>query len=260
MHYKILGCVIARPRPRIYFHIMVSPQKENGYTPIANEIMEQLCKINLSSYQSRLLFAVWRKTYGYNKKEDWLSNSQLVELTGLKKQHVSRAKKELIERKLVTSTGDKIQFNKCYSQWRELPKSVTKKVVTNTGNGVTNTGAIVTSTGDHSNQYRGTQKNKITKETIQKKGYGEFKNVKLTDIEYQKLIDGYGEQLVLSTIETMSSWLKAKGKTYKDYYAALLNWLKKEKKEQPKKTWQDELQANLERSYQESQRNNNLTK
>lgn len=148
---------------------MVSPQKENGYTPIANEIMEQLCKINLSSYQSRLLFAVWRKTYGYNKKEDWLSNSQLVELTGLKKQHVSRAKKELIERKLVTSTGDKIQFNKCYSQWCELPKSVTKETVTNTGNVVTNTGAIVTSTGDHSNQYRGTQKKQITKENIQKK-------------------------------------------------------------------------------------------
>jgi phage replication O-like protein O len=134
---------------------MNNPQIENGYTKIANEIIEALMRINLSSYQSRLLWAVFRKTYGFNKKEDWLSNSQIVEMTGLRKQHVSRAKKELIERKIVTSTGNKIQFNKDYSQWCELPKPVAKEKVTDSSNAVTDSGY-------NSNQYRGTQKKKET--------------------------------------------------------------------------------------------------
>jgi len=33
---------------------MASPQKENGFTPIANEIIEALCKVNLSPYESRI--------------------------------------------------------------------------------------------------------------------------------------------------------------------------------------------------------------
>ena len=116
---------------------MASPQLENGYIPIASEIAEALMKTNLSSYQYRLLWCIWRKTYGYKKNEDWISNSQLVELTGLKKQHVSRTKNELVERKMVTSTGNKVRFNKNYTQWRELPKKVTKKKVTNSGSRVT---------------------------------------------------------------------------------------------------------------------------
>ena len=105
---------------------MANPQAENGYTKIANEILEALCKINLSSYQSRLLFLVIRKTYGFNKTDDWISNSQIVEATGISKSHASRAKKELIERRIiVTPTGNKMKFNKDYNQWRELPKGAT---------------------------------------------------------------------------------------------------------------------------------------
>jgi phage replication O-like protein O len=104
---------------------VASPQLEDGYFRIANEIAEALMRTNLSGYQSRILWAIFRKTYGYGKKEDWISNSQFVELTGLQKGHVSRAVKELRERSIVTKRGNKISFNKDYQQWRELPKGVT---------------------------------------------------------------------------------------------------------------------------------------
>jgi phage replication O-like protein O len=119
---------------------MANPQLENGYIKIANEIAQALMRTNLSPYQSRVLWAIWRKTYGWNKKIDRLSNSQLVELTGIHKSHVSRALKELKERKIVTNSGNKIGFNKDYSGWRELPKQVTAKKVTNLGTKVTNRG------------------------------------------------------------------------------------------------------------------------
>lgn len=132
---------------------MASPQLENGFLRIANEIAEALMRTNLSGYQSRILWAVWRKTYGFGKKDDWMSNSQLSSMTGLRKQHVSRTVKELVDRKIVTKSGYKISFNKDYTQWRELPKLVT----------VTNPGYKVTSNGDNCNQSRGTQKKKIYK-------------------------------------------------------------------------------------------------
>jgi len=104
---------------------MANPQLENGYFRIANEIVEALIRTNLSSYQSRILWAILRKTYGYAKKEDRISLSQLAELTGLRKQHVWRSFRELRERNLVTKRGYFIAFNKDYQQWRELPKGVT---------------------------------------------------------------------------------------------------------------------------------------
>lgn len=109
---------------------MANPQKEHGYTSIANEILEALARINLSSYQSRIVFLIWRKTYGYNKKNDWIANCQIVEETGIRKSHASRTMKQLIDRKIVTKRGNKIEFNKDYSQWKELPIQAT---VTNSG-------------------------------------------------------------------------------------------------------------------------------
>jgi phage replication O-like protein O len=121
---------------------MANPQLENGFFRIANEIAEALMRTNLNSYQSRVLWAVLRKTYGFKKKEDWVSNSQLVELTALHKQHIWRALKELVDRNIVTKGGYKIAFQKDYQQWRELPKGVTShhelpKGVTQLPKGVT---------------------------------------------------------------------------------------------------------------------------
>ena len=134
---------------------MANPQLENGYTKIANEILEALSKINLTSYQSRLLFVIFRKTYGFNKSEDWISNSQLVAETGLLKGNVSRTKKELIARKIVISIDNKIKFNKDCSQWRELSNQIT---VIKRDNGVINSDKKVISLEGH--------KRNITKETV----------------------------------------------------------------------------------------------
>jgi len=154
---------------------MASPQKENGYTPIANEIMEALAKTNLNAYQSRIVIAILRKTYGYKKKEDWISISQLVGLTGIKKSHVCRAKKELLDKKIVTYLGNKIGLNKDYSQWLELPRKVT----------VTSLGNTVTSLGNKSYLVRDTQKKK---ENIQKKIYNS-EILFLSDFLFKKIIE-----------------------------------------------------------------------
>jgi phage replication O-like protein O len=106
---------------------MANPQKENGHTAIANELIEVLAKTYLSSYETQILFAIFRKTYGWQKKEDWITNTQLAEMTNIPKSHVSRTIKRLVKRKLITKKGKKLSFQKDHDQWEKLPKQVTNK-------------------------------------------------------------------------------------------------------------------------------------
>lgn len=103
---------------------MSSPQKENGYTPIANEILEALARVKMSGTEWQYLICLFRKTYGYQKKEDWITNSQIVQLSGLKKERVSEAKRRLIQRNIVTENRNKISFQKNSELWKELRKNV----------------------------------------------------------------------------------------------------------------------------------------
>ena len=67
---------------------MPNPQLENGYTRIANEILDALCKFNLILGQRQVFDFILRKTYGYGKKEDRISLSQISIGTGLSKRSV----------------------------------------------------------------------------------------------------------------------------------------------------------------------------
>ena len=58
--------------------------------------------------------------------------------------------------------------------------------------------------------------------------YGEYKNIRLTDEEYQNLQDklqGYTSMM----IEKLSRYIKSTGKTYQDHYVTILNWYEQDK-------------------------------
>jgi phage replication O-like protein O len=207
-----------------------TPQVKNGFTRIANQILDDICRVNLSSYQSRVLHFIWRKTYGYGKKQDWISVSQIVEGTGIKKSHVSRTKKELLLRKIVTSSGNKIGFQKDSRLWQELPNQVTIKNSYQSRPEVTNSGQKVTNLGQKLPVQGNTKDNiqkKITKDNIQKK-YARLKD--LDDFVLQEIAVKYKVPLpfVMSKLDDMTNWLEAKGKRYKNYKSALMNWVKKD--------------------------------
>lgn len=117
---------------------MASPQKENGYTAIANEIMEALIKYSLPSSEMRCLLFVIRKTYGFNKKTDAISLSQFVRATALNRRAVIRALNNLNHKNLIykeqggvkndTISTSKYRFNKHYNSWNSSVKIVTGRV------------------------------------------------------------------------------------------------------------------------------------
>ncbi|EPV6087093.1 replication protein [Proteus mirabilis] len=91
---------------------------DDGYTRIANELLESLSCCNLTVRQLRVMLAIIRKTYGFGKKVDRISDSQLADVSGLSRQNVNKAKKELISMNYIILEGNKIGVNKEVSAWK----------------------------------------------------------------------------------------------------------------------------------------------
>jgi len=108
---------------------MSSPQLENGFTQIANELMEEMAKYRIPGEQMQCLLFLLRKTYGYHKLCDRISNTQFVVGTGINKRNVKRAVDGLIEKNIVVKKDNEYiptyQFNKNYRSWKVLSKKTT---------------------------------------------------------------------------------------------------------------------------------------
>jgi phage replication O-like protein O len=101
------------------------PQIEDGYTRIANEILENIMKVSLNGTQFRIVLAVWRFTYGFQRKEHDLSLSFLAKAIGASKSQIDRELSALIERNIITVVGAGergsrvVTFNKNYCEWTD---------------------------------------------------------------------------------------------------------------------------------------------
>ncbi|EBK2041235.1 replication protein, partial [Salmonella enterica subsp. enterica serovar Newport] len=91
---------------------------DDGYTRLANELLDAVMCSGLSETELCILMAVWRKTYGYNKKMDWISNEQLEEMIQKHHTHCSTAKNSLIRKKVLIQEGRRVGMNIHISEWQ----------------------------------------------------------------------------------------------------------------------------------------------
>lgn len=125
---------------------MASPQPDK-FTRISNELFDEYIKKSrfLSPYENAVWFCILRKTYGWNKKEDWISLKQIEDITGIRQPHVARTKKKLLSKNMITVKCNKLSINKDYEKWiypnrytqtgipkQDIPEQVIKH--TQTGN------------------------------------------------------------------------------------------------------------------------------
>lgn len=103
---------------------MASPQKENGYTSIANELLEQLYRRRFSASQLKILLLVIRFTYGFNRKTATLSNTFIAAGTGMHEITVSKEVGTLLRdnvlklyKKPSFHSSRIIGINKDYDSW-----------------------------------------------------------------------------------------------------------------------------------------------
>lgn len=79
---------------------------------------------------------------------------------------------------------------------------------------------------DQSKSKSNSKSNTLNKSNIPRAPYGEFQNVFLSDEELAKLKEKFTDWQ--QRIETLSAYMKSHGKTYKDYYATILTWARKD--------------------------------
>ena len=106
-----------------------NPQTENGFTKLANELLEAFSLSRISGEENQVFWTIIRKTYGFNKTWDEISLSQFCLATGMNKQNVCRALSKLIKKKMIIKTDKgkiaKYRIQKDYTTWLPLSKLIT---------------------------------------------------------------------------------------------------------------------------------------
>ncbi|MCX7132296.1 replication protein [Aeromonas sp.] len=90
---------------------------DDGYTRIANELYDALILADINKNEQKVVHAITRCTYGFNKKVDRIADTQLAERTGLSRKAVNFAKNTLIRMKVLVREGSRIGPNKNLSEW-----------------------------------------------------------------------------------------------------------------------------------------------
>lgn len=224
---------------------------KNGFMRVANEIAEALINAPLSGREYKVLLFIMRQTYGYNRDEHGMSLKYMSEKLNIKVSHLCQVLSSLKNKNIIiceyqgNNAPQKISINKCVESWqgtpflrnspkKELPKKGTpQEGSTSTplegnkvlpGKGVPT--LLKTDIKDRDIKTEGCADAPPPPAKPQKHKFGEYKNVLLTDEEYQKLkaempnADDY--------IERLSSYVASAGKAYKSHFATIRNWYRKD--------------------------------
>lgn len=101
-----------------------SPQCEDGFTRIANELLEAMCKTNFNQSETKIILFIIRKTWGFRLKEAIFKPGEISKGTGLDRQSVYKITMRLKRRKIVKVVyldyGAKISINKHYDKWVDV--------------------------------------------------------------------------------------------------------------------------------------------
>lgn len=215
---------------------MASPQTDDGYTRIANEILEHIPRAKLNGTQRSIIDVIWRYTYGFRRKEHEFSLTFLAGATGINKRQIDRELQALIRRNIVEVVAEAcgiksrvLRFNKNYDAWNGRESTKTPTVDKPLGSTKTRTQGSTKKTtlrvGELDDQERKSFKENIKeRETPSPKTkYADF--VTMTQTEYEKLVQAHGEEKTGRMIEVLNNYKGSKGRKYKSDYHAILKWV-----------------------------------
>lgn len=232
-----------------------APQLENGYTKLANELLEALISSGLTARQWAVVMAIIRKTYGFNKKADEIGLSQLSHMTGIDKAHLSRTVRELeaagvINREAGTH-GHSLSINKRHRQWgllKEQPQLPKKQPLPNeqpggcqnSNEGVAESATLGLPNEQPQNTYQKTtqkttpKERGATSEKISLDADGKWSNVPASLMANWK--KAYPALSLDAELSKAAAWIIANPKNKKSNYARYLtNWLSRAQDVAPKK-------------------------
>ena len=98
---------------------------EQGYDRLAQKLTDTLANppVKLSAREYQIVFAVISKTYRWQKKNDWMTNTQISSLTGIDSTNIGKIIKGLIAKKVLFRDGKSTGINPVVSDWQEIDTS-----------------------------------------------------------------------------------------------------------------------------------------
>lgn len=91
---------------------------DDGYARLSNMLLGAYSGADLTKRHFKVLLAILRKTYGWNKPMDRITDSQLSEITKLPVKRCNEAKLELVRMNIIKQQGGMFGPNKNISEWR----------------------------------------------------------------------------------------------------------------------------------------------
>jgi len=117
---------------QVLINKMASPQTENGFTRISNELLEELLKYkfpkNTGDCPFKICFFIIRKTYGYHKIKDVISLTQFEKGLNITRPTLVHWLNYLVKANLIVKAikplGSEYGLNKDYHKWIPLVKAI----------------------------------------------------------------------------------------------------------------------------------------
>lgn len=103
---------------------MANPQKENGYTPIANEILEHIYSFDFTCTEIKILLMIIRFSYGFGRKDAGIAISFFESGLRMNSRTLQREIKKLIDMNVLLVVSEArgtiprtLKLNKNYEEW-----------------------------------------------------------------------------------------------------------------------------------------------
>ncbi|MBQ8960879.1 MAG: replication protein, partial [Ruminococcus sp.] len=191
---------------------MADPQLENGYTRIANELLEAVCRLNISGSELRILLYIIRRTYGFSRIFAEIPLSEISAALGIRREHIQKALKKLSGKNIIdlrTGNGSRpqtISIVKNYEEWAVencadllLQKTATVAEICNSGVAENCNSGVAENCNSSVAEICNTtfkEKKERTKERGKKEPHGKNGHVMLSPEELEELVSDYGEDII----------------------------------------------------------------
>lgn len=222
--------------------------KAPNFTLTPNDLFDKYLS-QVEGSQFKVLAIICRQTFGWQKRWDCISLTQLQKKTGLSRPTIIKATKNLISKNLIIQrkTGTLGQQKTYYALSVENPPDdpsdedefSNNSYLVKTFNG----GWLNGFTHKRKPIYSKEKKIDKRKETPKRApaslspstsspppkilSLGEYKNIKITQEHYDDLIKKHGQKMVKEVIAEGDCWLEENGKKKKNYKAFLQNWIRR---------------------------------
>ncbi|UPK45928.1 replication protein [Paenibacillus pabuli] len=232
---------------------MAGAELSDGFTRVANEVIEEVARQKFNGIQLRILLIVWRQTYGWRRKSAELSVTFLANALQSDPRGIRKEMKKLLDDKVLKvfheakgKHGRMIGFNKYYDQWFEGENSPSQNSEQSGGESYPHERDDYTPlVGDNSpskkekkesikkdnKNNKGAAKEMASKTKLAKSREGKqeyAEEVWLKPEEHTKLLNEFGQEGLTWMIDVLSSYKLSVDKFYASDYAVFKKggWLR----------------------------------